>query len=393
MLIENVMYFALGALISALLALIVLPAVWRRAVRLTKRRIEAATPMTMAEFRADKDQLRAQFALATRRLEMQVEQLRARLAEELSDAGTRQADLASIKAERETHLAVTRQLEERQAELREEVSALERENADLAQRLRMRERDLAARTAEIAELREGLEASLPEGGRLQRDALTGDYDEDTARLTAALAIERKRSRFLEDEAKTLVDRLEATSRRSERAAAITRMRQALDGRNGAADPAEEELIAAEATIASAETRLNAILAETRPTGGAPAGRGERALAEELGLEEQLAALRARIDAVEGSILSGWNGAGTDKDGLRSLLSEIASDVSRIVYAAEGGPQAEQEEESLFERVQRFADDGVGVETLPARAARPPRTGKPAGKLSDRMAALSEILGS
>ncbi len=64
--IENIMYFVLGLLVSAgLVALTIMPAVWRRAVRLTKKRIEAATPMTMAEFRADKDQLRAEFALST----------------------------------------------------------------------------------------------------------------------------------------------------------------------------------------------------------------------------------------------------------------------------------------------------------------------------------------
>src|SRR5690349_17942790 len=82
MLIENIMYFALGLLVAGLLALVIMPAVWRRAVRLTKRRIEAATPITMAEFRADKDQLRAEFALSTRRLEMNVETLRKRLAEQ-----------------------------------------------------------------------------------------------------------------------------------------------------------------------------------------------------------------------------------------------------------------------------------------------------------------------
>ena len=65
-------------LIASLVALAVMPAVWGRAVRLTKKRIEAATPITMAEFRADKDQLRAEFALSTRRLEMNVEALRKR---------------------------------------------------------------------------------------------------------------------------------------------------------------------------------------------------------------------------------------------------------------------------------------------------------------------------
>ena len=79
MTIESVMFFVLGALVSALIMLLIMPAVWRRAVRLTKKRIEAATPITLAEFRADKDQLRAEFALSTRRLEMNVEALRKRL--------------------------------------------------------------------------------------------------------------------------------------------------------------------------------------------------------------------------------------------------------------------------------------------------------------------------
>ena len=80
--IESMMYFALGALASALVMLMILPAVWRRAVSLTRKRIEAATPITLAEFRADKDQLRAEFALSTRRLEMNVEALRQRLSEQ-----------------------------------------------------------------------------------------------------------------------------------------------------------------------------------------------------------------------------------------------------------------------------------------------------------------------
>ena len=102
--IENIMYFVLGLLVAGLIALIIMPAVWRRAVRLTKKRIEAATPMTMAEFRADKDQLRAEFALSTSRLEMNVEALRRRLADQLRDINRKKSELGGIKGERDTHL-------------------------------------------------------------------------------------------------------------------------------------------------------------------------------------------------------------------------------------------------------------------------------------------------
>ena len=125
MVIENIMYFALGLLVAGLLSLIILPAVWKRAVRLTKRRIEAATPITMAEFRADKDQLRAEFALSTRRLEMNVETLRKRLAEQLGDVNQKRSDLGQLKAERDQHLAVVRELEAREAEgLRQALGAV-----------------------------------------------------------------------------------------------------------------------------------------------------------------------------------------------------------------------------------------------------------------------------
>src|SRR5690606_26554491 len=127
MVIENIMYFALGLLVAGLVSLIILPAVWKRAVRLTKRRIEAATPISMAEFRADKDQLRAEFALSTRRLEINVETLRKRLAEQLGEFNQKRSDFGQLKAERDQHLLIVHELEARAAELRSRVTELERD--------------------------------------------------------------------------------------------------------------------------------------------------------------------------------------------------------------------------------------------------------------------------
>lgn len=70
------MYFALGALVATFVALLVLPAVWHRAVRLTTRRVEAAVPISIFEIQADKDQQRAFFALNQRRLELQGDAMR-----------------------------------------------------------------------------------------------------------------------------------------------------------------------------------------------------------------------------------------------------------------------------------------------------------------------------
>ena len=76
--IEPALFLAIGIFVASLFGLILIPVVHTRAVRLTMKRMEAATPLSMAEIQADKDKLRAEFAMSTRRLESAVEQLRAK---------------------------------------------------------------------------------------------------------------------------------------------------------------------------------------------------------------------------------------------------------------------------------------------------------------------------
>ena len=388
MLIENIMYFALGLLAAGLVALIIMPAVWKRAVRLTKRRIEAATPITMAEFRADKDQLRAEFALSTRRLEMNVEALRKRLAEQLSDANQKRTDRGALKAEREKHLDVVRELESREVELRARILELEKDGADLANRLRKRDRELETRAGEIEALRNSLRGGLAKATKVDGVALSGHYEDDVDQLTTALAIERKRAAFLEDQATSLIERLEKSDRRSaEASAAIAQMRDALAGREAQREADAEELVAAEARIASAENRLNALLAETSQVVEKSEGRAEQLLADKLTMEEELERLRSKVSKVEAGILTDWETERFEEAQLREKLNDIAASVSRLVYAVDHDAAASaQPEESLFDRVQRFADDGEGVDTLPSPV------NSQRGTVSDRLAALKEIQG-
>src|ERR1700716_189909 len=95
--IEPIMYFGLGFLAAALIGLIIVPFVHGRAVRLTVRRLEAATPMSMAEIQADKDQLRAEFAMSTRRLEMSVDQLKTKTTSQLAELGKKSPSSNRLK--------------------------------------------------------------------------------------------------------------------------------------------------------------------------------------------------------------------------------------------------------------------------------------------------------
>jgi chromosome segregation ATPase len=366
------MYFALGFLASGLLALMIMPAIWRRAVRLTKQRIEAATPVTMAEFRADKDQLRAEFALSTRRLERNVEALRARLAEQVVDVSRRKSELAQAKAERDEKLTIIGELEDRESELRARILDLEKQGADVAQRLRMRDRDYANLSDQLGAVRgNGTLSNLP------------DIDQLYADLTA----ERDRANFFETQARHLLERLESAENDSSAAArAVAQLREALMRQTDETDESSLALTEAEARIASAENRLNALLHETEQTLEGEDERHAQLLAEKLSLEEEMAHLREKVRDVETAVLNEWDQERVDQSHLREKLNDIASEVSRLVYAVDGDT-APSAEESLFDKVRKFADDDFAEPEL-AEANGPVPVRR--GSLSDRMAALREI---
>ncbi len=74
--IQTIMFIALGFLCAGLLGLFIAPVLWRQAARITTKRIQSQSPLTMAEIQADRDQLKAEFALSTRKLELTVEELK-----------------------------------------------------------------------------------------------------------------------------------------------------------------------------------------------------------------------------------------------------------------------------------------------------------------------------
>ena len=127
--IEPIMYFGIGFLFAALVGLVVVPLVHSRAVRLTTRRLEAAAPLSMAEIQADKDQLRAEFAMSTRRLEMSVEHLKTKSTGQLAELGKKGDAINRLKAELGEKTATIFAMEARDKNLREQLRATEEEFA------------------------------------------------------------------------------------------------------------------------------------------------------------------------------------------------------------------------------------------------------------------------
>jgi chromosome segregation ATPase len=150
--IESIMYFCIGFLAAALIALLFFPLVHNRAVRLTMRRLEAATPLTIAEIRADKDQLRAEFAMATRRLEMSVEQMKAKTVGQLAELGKKTDAINQLKKELGEKTAMIFAFEERDKALIEQMRTTEEEHELKSASLRETERVLAEKEAELSKL-------------------------------------------------------------------------------------------------------------------------------------------------------------------------------------------------------------------------------------------------
>ena len=150
--IEPIMYFGIGFLVAALIGLVVVPLVHNRAVRLTMRRLEAATPLSMAEIQADKDQLRAEFAMSTRRLEMSVEQLKARSTSQLAELGKKGDAINRLKVELGEKTAAIFALEARDKALRDQLRATEEEFAVKTTAMHEAQRALSDKEADLAKL-------------------------------------------------------------------------------------------------------------------------------------------------------------------------------------------------------------------------------------------------
>ena len=119
--IEPIMFVGIGFLVAGLLVIGVIPLVHARAVRLTMRRLEASTPLSMAEIQADKDQLRAEFAMSTRRLEMSVEQMKAKTTSQLAEIGKKSEAIGRLKLELGEKTAALFALESKEKLLSDEL--------------------------------------------------------------------------------------------------------------------------------------------------------------------------------------------------------------------------------------------------------------------------------
>ena len=150
--IEWIMNFGIGFLAAALLGVLFLPAVHNRAVRLTMKRLEASTPASLAEIRADKDQLRAEFAVSTQRLETKIEKLKVQTTAQLAELGKKTDAINQLKKDLAEKNVMNVALEARTKPLRDQLRAAEEELQRKSHALVEAGRQLAENQAELAKV-------------------------------------------------------------------------------------------------------------------------------------------------------------------------------------------------------------------------------------------------
>ncbi|MEZ5786497.1 MAG: hypothetical protein R3D62_08520 [Xanthobacteraceae bacterium] len=185
--IENVMYFAIGFLVASLFNLFLVPLVHNRAVRLTIRRLEASTPFSMAEIQAEKDQLRAEFAMSTRRLEMSVEQLKAKTTSQLGELGKKAMVIEKLKNELNEKSAALHSLEAREDATRDQLRTTEEEYSYKSNKVQDMEHTLAGKESDLAKLTAALNERtvITDNQRLEIAALKTQIEELRAQLDHA----------------------------------------------------------------------------------------------------------------------------------------------------------------------------------------------------------------
>jgi len=192
------MIFALGFLLCGLLALLILPAFWRRAMRLSTRRLEMLMPLSIDEVFAQRDQLRAQAAVEQRRIEQKLEAMTRDRASQMSEIGRRTAIIARLESD---IASLTAALDARDADLREawaQLGGLHSDSLDLATRLR----EAQAGEAALERLRQQFDTLRIEKASIETLAASLQMqDHDLRQKIQALQLElEEKTRLLDREA-------------------------------------------------------------------------------------------------------------------------------------------------------------------------------------------------
>ena len=367
--VEPIMYLAIGFLVSMLCGLMIVPLVHNRAVRLTTRRIEAATPLSMAEIQADKDQLRAEFAMSARRLEMSVEQLKSKTTSQLAELGKKTDAINRMKIELGEKNAAIFALEAREKAIKEQLGGTEEEFAGKTEQLRAAEQALADKQNELRKINAELNDRSMTADSRQIELVSvrtqieelkdrvSDAEKDFAATQARLAEERSQSETATRELAEARSRVENLSQRVTDLdrQLVVQVKEAellggrvneLEGRLASQDKLlaerESENNQLRQANEAAEHTVKELRDEIAAMNGGKSPALEKLKSEKATLEEQLriarderSKLQRDINSIQQQAESSWATERMENALLRERINDIAAEVAKLAIQLEG----------------------------------------------------------
>jgi chromosome segregation ATPase len=412
--IEPVMYVAIGFLVACMLVIGVIPIVHARAVRLTTRRLEAVTPMSMAEIQADKDQLRAEFAMSTRRLEMSVDQMKAKTTSQLAELGKKSEAIGRLKLELGEKTAALFALEAREKQLTDDLQDTQRQRDENAALRQEAERLLAEIRAELS----GLTATASNSSvtidsqrvelvtvRAQAEVLKGQiegYDREIRELRERLERETTHAdatrQHLTDEiakSESLANRIAELERQlvaqtteaevhgrrvQELVTRLDEQGRFLAEREHSSDQLRNDAATAQKTVL--DLRAELAEAENRRRTGTESLQTERTVLENQlrQSQEERARLQEEIASIKREVESTWANERMENAVLRERINDVAAEVARLTSVLEGPG-------SKIETL--LASEAARTPTVPLApvADKGPANEGSRGSLADRIRAL------
>ena len=367
--VEPAMYLAIGFLVAMLLGLTIVPLVHNRAVRLTTRRMEAATPLSMAEIQADKDQLRAEFAMSARRLEMSVDQLKHKTTSQLAELGKKTDAINRMKLELGEKNATIFSLEAREKAMKEQLRATEEEFAAKTEALRQAEKALADKRDELGRINSELSdrTTTAESRKVELVAVNtqidslksrvGDAEKEFAATQARLEHERGQSAAVSrdlGEARSRVENLSQRVTDLDRQL-IVQVKEAellgnrvndLEGRLATQGKLlaerDYEVGQLRQTKEAADRTIKELRDEITLTNSGSWPALDKLKSEKAAVEEQLrvarderSRLQRDINAIQQQAESSWATERMENALLRERINDIAAEVAKLAIQLEG----------------------------------------------------------
>jgi chromosome segregation ATPase len=147
---QPLLSFWIGVALATAAAFSVKPLMRSRLTRRALQRLDHAAPSMMVEIEADMEQLHSQIAVATRRLEMSVEQMKAKTTGQLAEIGKTSETIARLKGEITERSAALALLEDKARACKSELQTIEGEVTAKTIALLDLDKVLADRKAELA---------------------------------------------------------------------------------------------------------------------------------------------------------------------------------------------------------------------------------------------------